>query len=215
MPTIADLNALRGNPQVAYPEYGEIRAEVRAMSQLVHPIELGNIGQVARRRGLDWCQSVVGFDWNGSLRDISVADARMLLVADRRGLEPPLPPWLAEWKAESAAHHARIEEAAATLARAGVARYAAAVKSMASGVHISPRPNVNSQVRHGRRVHLVHAAALYTLLSGTERSPRRHEAGAALCETGQAQALQLGEPCDDPVTCVRCLDWMSKVRAAA
>jgi hypothetical protein len=40
VPTIADLNALCGNPQVAYPEYSEIRAEVRAMSQLVHPIEL-------------------------------------------------------------------------------------------------------------------------------------------------------------------------------
>lgn len=103
MITIADLNALRASPQVAYDGYGELREAARRRSGgLAGPREIPALEALMRRRGQDWCSSVLGYPVTGGLRSISSLDADMLMVADGRGLDPPLPPWLVQWRAESA-----------------------------------------------------------------------------------------------------------------
>ena len=63
-------------------------------------------------------------------------------------------------------------------------------------------------MRGGRRENLGHAVPLTDAASGR----RVHRAARALCETPARRVMQLSEPVDVPVTCVRCLDWTGKIQ---
>jgi hypothetical protein len=211
VPTINELNELRAHPEAAYPEYDDIRAAASALGSFVGPAELPGMDRTVCRRGRDWCSRVLGFDFNG-LRRISLTEARMLVIADQRGLAPAEPAWLTGRKEESTALRAAQDARRAEARARDQARYAQA--RAACPVTIEARPNM-----HGRRYGtgygsgpLVHAAPVADAVSGRNR---QHPAGRALCERPQrAKALKLSDPGDCPVTCGSCLAYMSKVRAA-
>lgn len=210
MITIADLNALRANPQVAYDGYGELREAARRRNGgLADPREIPALERLMRERGRDWCSSVLGYPVEGGLRSISSLDADMLAVARERGLDPPLPGWLAQWKAESAETQRLRDQARDQAQQRDRDRWAAAVA--ACKVSVEVRPNV-----HGRRYRSVlggtlrHVVPLADAISGRSRS---HQAGRALCETPtRAKPLVLGEPTDEPATCVSCIAYAAKIR---
>lgn len=77
----------------AYPEYEQVAAAAAAMPSTVNPAELAVMEEVACRRGPDWCTTVIGRPYSG-LEYTPLRDARMLVVADELGLDPPPPAWL-------------------------------------------------------------------------------------------------------------------------
>src|SRR5258708_38197731 len=103
MISIADLNELSVSPKVAYDGYDELRSTARRRTGgFADPADIPRMREVIARRGHDWCQSVIGKPMFGGLESITALDADMLMVADEGGLEAPMPPWLQQWKAESA-----------------------------------------------------------------------------------------------------------------
>jgi hypothetical protein len=92
MPTFAEIDRLRANPEPAYPEYEQVAGAARARGSLVDPAELPRMEAVVAPRGTTWCTAVLGF-WMPAtgLRGISVVEARMLVAADELGLDPGLP----------------------------------------------------------------------------------------------------------------------------
>lgn len=212
MISIADLNALRGNPQTAYDQYPTIlrEAKMRAL-QPVDPRAMDDYWAMLRLDTTDWVMAVLGWDAPADLHRISCTDAEMLMLADERGLDPALPPWLVQWKAESAETAARQEEARLAVVNRDRDRWAQALAGCVVPVEV--RPNLNQHIHGGRRQSLMHAVPLADVMSGKTRI---HRAGRALCETGRARPLPLGEPDNgSPGTCVRCLQWMGKIREAA
>lgn len=212
MITIAELNDLAANPQVAYDGYDDLRAAARARNGgLADPREIPLMQEVVRRRGADWCMSVIGKPFAGDLRTIPGLDAAMLLEADQRDLEPPAPAWLVQWTAESADVQRRRAEAFAAAGQKDRDRWAAALA--ASGVsagQIEVRPNTRSagQVRGGRRQALLHVVPLIAV-----RSPRRrHPAGRELCAVSHVR--ELGAPSDGPATCVSCVAYTAVIEPA-
>jgi hypothetical protein len=212
MTTISYLQRLADHPEVAYEGYGELRAAgKRRNSGFANPADIPLMEAVIRRRGRDWCQSVIGKPMFGGLRSISGADADMLMVADERGFEPPMPAWLEQWKAESAATlQARDEIRTAALER-DRQRWAAALAGCQ--VEVEVRPNAN-----GRRLNSVLAGPLrHTVPLADARSKRRlHQAGRALCETADRwKPLVLGSPTEEPATCKSCVAYTAEIRPAA
>jgi hypothetical protein len=212
MISIADLNDLDRNPQVAYDGYDELRAAARRRNGgFADPSEIPRFHEIIARRGHDWCQSVIGKPMFGGLESIPALDADMLLLADERDLNPPKPPWLVQWQAESEqARRAREERRTAALQR-DADRWAEALA--ACGVPVEVRPNM-----HGRRYSsaLDTAPLRHVVPAIDARSPkRRHPAGVPLCETaGRHQPRQLGEPAGDPATCKQCLTYTAQLTPA-
>jgi hypothetical protein len=157
--------------------------------------------EVIRRRGSDWCQAVIGKPMFGGLESIQAADADMLLIADERDLDPPLPRWLVQWKAESAQTQRLRDEARATALQRDRDRWAAALATC--GVPVEVRPNAR-----GRRYATVLDGPLrHAVPLAAARSPRRrHRAGQALCEAAR-RPRTLGEPTGEPATCKACLAY--------
>jgi hypothetical protein len=213
MISIADLNDLDRNPRVAYDGYDDLRAEAQRRTRgPINPADLDVYAAVFRARTLDWCRSVLGHDvvptWAGR-GGIPWLEAEMLRVAHERGLDPPEPPWLIQWKAESAATQRLQDEALAAGLHQDRQRWAAALA--ASGVpadQLEVRANTrsSSQVRHGRRQALLHVVPLVNVRSAR----RRHPAGRELCAVSHAR--QLSDPVDGPATCVSCIRYTAEIR---
>lgn len=81
----------------AYPEYADLHtqaaASVAADGHFVDPAKLHRWQNL--HRDSDWTISVIGHN-----RPPSLVEMHMLLLADDRNLQPPLPQWLADRRAE-------------------------------------------------------------------------------------------------------------------
>lgn len=211
MITIADLNDLRAHPRVAYDGYDELRAAARRRNGgLADPREIPLLEAVMRNRGRDWCTAVLGYPVTGGLRTISSLDADMLMIADERQLNPPLPGWLVQWRKESDETRRQQDEVRGRAVQRDQARWTTALATC--GVRVEVRPNV-----HGRRTNTVLRGPLrHVVPAEAARSPRRrHLAGRALCESaGRAKPLLLGEPTADPATCTSCVAYTAVIQPA-
>lgn len=189
----------------AYPEYKEVRAEAERRSRgPIDPSEIQRVEDLVHRRGRDWCTAVLGHPYAG-IRSTSHTDSCTLLVADERGLEPPLPPRIVEERKAREAAEAEREEQARERRAQEQRRWDLVVA--AAPVELTVRENT----RHtGVGGSLRHAVPEVELRSGRSR---RHLPGRALCETpGRANPLLLGEPVSAPANCVRCLEYAAQVR---
>jgi hypothetical protein len=213
--SIEYLTRLAGNPEVAYGEYDEVRAEARRRTRgPINPASLDKYREVVAAHDTDWCRSVLGHDVPPSILGrggLPWLEVEMLRVAHERGLEPPMPPWLVQWKDESAASRTRLEEARGQAQERDADAWAAALATCGVPVdQLEVRPNVRSrQVRSGRRQMLRHVVPLVAV-----RSKRRgHQAGQALCEAQRTPRV-LGEHTDQPATCTSCLKYTAEIQPA-
>jgi hypothetical protein len=215
MISIADLTRLAANPEVAYGEYDEVCAEARRRTRgPMDPAALDEYRAVVAAHDTDWCRSVLGHDvppgilGRGGLPWLEV---EMLRVAHERRLDPPMPPWLVQWKDESAASLTRLDEARQQIRQRDADAWAAALATCGVPVdQLEVRPNVHSrQVRSGQREMLRHVVPLIAV-----RSKRRgHQADRALCEAQRTPRV-LGEPTDQPATCTSCLKYTAEIQPA-
>ncbi|MER5608320.1 hypothetical protein AB0F93_03690 [Micromonospora tulbaghiae] len=199
-------------PPPTYPEYADLLAQARRIAaRPVDPSSLPRKQELIRERGYDWCFAVLGHSCPG-LRYISCVDAELLVLADAAGIDPPLPQWLLDERAET---ERRNEEAAAWQEKLRQ-RDEEAWKTALAGcpIQVEVRENTNSRFRSGRgREALRHVVPTVDAVSGRRR---RHPAGRALCETAsRAKPLRLGDPTSDPATCVNCVKATPLIRAAA
>jgi hypothetical protein len=214
VPLYTELVEIEAHPEPAYPQYDEVRRLARTESgPFVDPRAIAGYEQLIRRRGGDWCTAVLGRPFEG-LRSISCLETDMLAVADRLGLDPPLPPRILRWREEDLAHQALLDKARHARHIADHQAWQRALANCPVDVMLEVRPNVHGRrYRGGGHDPLRHGVPVEDAVSG---GSRLHRAGRALCETAtRSQPLQLGEPVDGPATCVRCLDWMPRVRLAS
>jgi hypothetical protein len=216
MPTFAEIDALRHQPEPAYPEYQQVRTHARTdFSPHVDPAgEVDRMQAVLHGRGRDWAMGVLGFWFDGDLRSLSLVESRMLLVADQLDLQPPLPTRILDWNQQW--DRLRREQQASRDRAAARDRQRWQEALARCQVAVEVRPNI-----HGRRYGgwdtspLRHVVPLNDACSGPT-GRRRHPAGRALCETPtRRRPLQLGEPTDQPATCVRCLAYTPLLRSSA
>jgi hypothetical protein len=206
LPSIAEYDELRRHPQPAYPQYEQVRERAQRGSRFVAPADLPRYGEVMARRGTDWCTAVLGRPVQPTIRDLSTVDARMLLIADELGLDPPLPDAVLAWRQVDARRAQQREQRAAEGERRRRERWEAARAT--STVALEVRANAHGH-RRGERGVLNHAVPLVDARSAT----RRHPSGRALCETpSRSQPLSLTDPVDEPATCVRCLNHAETLR---
>lgn len=197
-----------------YPEFAELRGEAERRSRgFVNPSDVragGRYDQVFYRRGYDWCVAVLGGAFPGVPR-ITHFEAELLVVADERNVDPPLPQSVVESRARAAARQDADTVWRKLIASRDEAAWRAALEAAAAGVELQVFTNVKARPRHGVAHYLGHAVPAVDVYSGRGRT---HHAGAALCESpGRANPLQLeSEPSDVPATCKRCLAWIPKVR---
>jgi len=196
-------------PPPDYPEYPELLEAARAAARgFVDPARVHIPDAIATRRGWDWATAVIGRPYHGP-RSVSSVEAKLIELADVADIDPALPQWLLVERAESAAReHERKQQLAAARARQELVW---ADARAACAVPLEVRANTNSRAYGERREALRHAIPLAAAVSGARRA---HPAGRPLCVTAGRRPMPLGEPVDDPATCVRCLDWCGKVRTA-
>lgn len=214
MISLAYLIALERTPEPAYPEYGEVRAEARRRcNDPIDPASLDAYRKVIAAHDQDWRRSVLGRDvpqlilGRGGLPWLEL---EMLRVAHERGLQPPQPAWLAQWKAESAETRRLQAEARQASERRTADVWAAALETCGlTDDQLEVRPNVRSLgVRHGVRHNLLHVVPLVDARS----AKRLHRAGRELCTVSHIRVL--GELCDQPATCVSCVRYTAEIRPA-
>lgn len=204
-------------PEPAYPEYAELRATAdqgwRAAGRFVDPFELhGRLPSVIGRRGHEWALAVLGREYFGP-GSLYGSDLKLLILADERDLDPPLPGWVVDARRRAAEHEADKERRRREALQRDVDAWAAVVA--ATVVDLAVYTNTTARARNGRSEYLAHAVPTTDVYSGV-RTIRTHRAGRALCETEtRPKPLSLShraEPAGTPVTCVRCMDWAPKVR---
>lgn len=196
-------------PPPSYPEYPDllVQAERNARGP-VDPCSIPRKEDLIRRRGSDWCLAVLGKPCHG-LAFISSVAAELLVLADAADIDPPLPQWVVDARAETARRkQARDDERAGRRKRDRDAWDEARKGCL---VPLEVRLNPTARVRNGEWHNLGHAVPLVDA-----RSPRRlHPKGRALCESlRRAKPLRLGDPATEPVTCVRCLAYVPQIRRA-
>ncbi|MGA5127692.1 hypothetical protein ACPCAG_30875 [Streptomyces pseudogriseolus] len=194
-------------PEPEYDLYQELRrdAENRARGFL-GPDDLARMTEVATRRGADWCTAVLGRSFPGVTR-ISTVDGWTLIGADELNLDPPLPRRIAEER-EADEQRRKANEILNTV-ELEMAKRRWNLLAGGSPVRLTVQENTRHTGPHGPTLHAVPDE---DAVSG---KTRRHLAHRALCETpGRADPLHLGGPVDLPPTCVRCLDYAAKIRAA-
>ncbi len=163
-----------------------------------------------QRRGADWCTAVLGAPFTGQ-RHLTVVQDQLLKLADDAGIDPPLPNWIAQARAEPGrARAARDEQRRAQTERETAAWQAVLAQA---AVELEVREGSRPRVRGTGAEPLRHAVPIRDVHSGT-RVIRTHPGGRALCESERrAPPLALGETSDQAATCVRCLHWAPRVRA--
>jgi hypothetical protein len=203
MPTFTELDALRANPEPAYPEYPAFLAQARQQSRFVNPAHLRDEEQVVAQRGYDWCTAVLGFHFTG-LRRINSTEAELLLLADCAGIDPPLPARIVAWRAEDAARQADAQARREARSRADQERSDAALADCRVPVEVRP----NTRGRRYRNPYYTGPLVHVVPLIDARTARRHHLAGRALCETaGRIKPRVLGDPTTDPATCVACLNY--------
>lgn len=198
-------------PPPTYPEYGQLLAEAERIARRpVDPCSITRKEDLIRRRGSDWCLAVLGQPCNG-LGYISSVEAELLVLADARNIDPPLPQWVIEAREETARRQAADNERREKLRKRDEEAWKAARE--ACPVQLVVRANTKSRFRYGvGRESLRHAVPVVDAVSGRRR---QHHAGRALCETvSRVKPLELGDPVDDPATCVSCLAYATRIRPA-
>lgn len=204
---------LTNPPAPTYPEYADLYETARRTApRFVDPANLYVGAAAAHSHGADWCTAVLGFPFAG-LRHLTVVQDQLLKLAADAGINPPLPDWIVEARAEGARRQAELEEARSARARADADAWHAVLER--STVALQVREGSRPHVRRGASEHLRHAVPEDDVYSGT-RTVRTHRAGRALCESERrARPLALGDTTDQPATCVRCLQWTPQVRPTA
>lgn len=197
-------------PPPTYPEYEELLAQARRNAS--GPVDARTFPakqEIMRQRGDDWCLAVLG-KYAYHLGMISAVEAELIVLADARDLNPPLPPWVLEGREETARREKALEEQRAERRRRDKEAWDAAREQ--SPVELEVRANTKTRSRYDvGRDSLRHAVPAVEVVSGRRR---RHLAGRALCETvTRAKPLVLGEPTTDPATCKSCLEHAPKIRA--
>ncbi|WP_370973759.1 hypothetical protein [Amycolatopsis sp. cg9] len=208
MPSLAELEQIARHPEPAYPEYDALRAQTTAVfGPFVSPQEVDEGTAVLRAHTTDWASAVLGRPFPGSLRAVSTTDARLLILAHRRELDPPLPERLRRWQTEAEQHERAQTERREAAQRQRRQRWETVRAGCAVAVEV--RFNTRHAGKSGPLGHVVPRVDV--------RSPRRrHPAGRALCETPRRSSpLVLGEPVDEPATCERCLEFARTVQPAA
>lgn len=194
-------------PEPEYDLYQELRrdAENRARGFL-GPDDLAHMTEVATRRGADWCTAVLGRGFPGVTR-ISTVDGWTLIGADELNLDPPLPRRIVEER-EAAEQQRKAKESLNAVALE-MAKRRWNLLAGGAPVRLTVKENTRRTGLHGPTLHAVPDE---DAVSG---KTRKHLANRALCETpDRADPLHLGGPVDLPPTCVRCLDYAAKIRAA-
>jgi hypothetical protein len=206
---------LNDPPRPTYPQYDAVEALARQITPaFVDPANLRPESEVTRRRGNDWCTAVLGRPYGWTTR-ISVHEQYLLIAADQLAVDPPLPDWIVEGRrlaADAEAQRNRwIEDARQRDRDAWAAVLADATVEF--DVHHGSRARVRGALNENLR-HAVPRADAY---SGA-RKVRTHRRGRALCETPtRFRPLDISDtpaPAGTPATCVRCLEWVPKVRQA-
>ncbi|MCL2586093.1 MAG: hypothetical protein FWE35_26970 [Streptosporangiales bacterium] len=212
MISVAVLNDLDREPQVAYGEYGEIRAEARRRNGgCTTPSDVRLMEGVLARRGIDWRRKITGKPVLGGLRSVTALDGAIMIIADQRDLDPPQPAWLVQWNAESErtrrAHEDR-RDAAARHAREKSRRALAVLAAALIDAEVRINPN-STATRAGHPVHLGHIVPR----ADARSVRRRHPAGIPLCEhPDRWKPRQLSEADGGPATCQQCLKYAMTVR---
>lgn len=205
---------LNDPPAPTYERYQELVTAARSASpRFVDPANLYVSRDAVARRGDDWVTAILGFPYDGYQR-ITVTQDWMLKLADEWNLTPDLPGWIVEGRAEGARRRAEQDQRRQDQQAREVERWTAA----------AAQTDATFEVHHGSRGRargntyepLRHAVPTADVYSG-RRAVRVHPAGRAVCESPtRANPLDLAGQAGDgePVTCVRCLTWVVKVRSA-
>jgi Asp-tRNA(Asn)/Glu-tRNA(Gln) amidotransferase A subunit family amidase len=200
------------HPAPTYPEYAQLLADateaVRKAGHFVDPVELRRVMHL--HRSWDWKTSVLGYVGDGTATRLEMY---LLLLADERDLEPPLPQWLVDRRAADARADA---ERQAAYQRIEDLDQAAWEKARADcPVEVAVRRNGHARTRNGRMHQLGHVVPLVDAVSGPTDRPRRHPAGRAVCESEtRARPLDLSGGTGGPATCDRCLKYTPHLRPA-
>lgn len=198
-----------GRPAPTYPEYAKLLEDATAAAaadgRFVDPVKLHRVGNL--RRPWDWKLAVLGRDPVGW----SVVEMHMLLLAHERDLDPPLPQWVLDARAEA---KDREEEKQAAHKAADDADQAAWDEArQGCPVELTVRRTRQYRPHRGFSHQLGHAIPAVGCRSGMKR---RHQAGRALCESEtRAKPLVLDGGEGGPATCKSCLDYIPKIRPAA
>jgi hypothetical protein len=200
-------------PAPTYPEYLALYAAAqRTAPRFVDPANPYVGAAAAARRGSDWCTAVLGRPYPGPRR-LTVVQGRLLELADEAGVDPPLPDWIVQARADGERIRAARERQRSARARREAEAWRAVLEQ--TTVELVIREGSRPRVRGGASEHLRHAVPAVDVYSGT-RTVRTHPAGRALCESERrARPLALGAVTEEPATCVRCLQWAPRVRTAA
>lgn len=202
---------LNDPPAPTYSEYEAIVEQARRESPaFVDPSDLYPARAIANRRGADWCTAVLGRP-HGPYERRSHLEEYILIVADRENIDPALPEWIEQARAEGQRVHEEREAAKHALRQRDAKAWEDTLA--ATTVPLEVRTGSRPRVRGGLLSDpLRHAVPTSDVVSG-ERRLRVHRAGSALCESERrSRALELGGVSDGPTTCVRCLAWAPKVR---
>jgi hypothetical protein len=200
------------HPAPTYPEYKQLLADatdaVRRAGGLVDPAKLRKVMQI--RRGWEWKTCVLGYAGDGTG---TLLEMHLLLLADQRDLDPPLPQWLAERRAADA--KADAERLAANRRLDEQDQAAWEQTRAACPVEVVVRRNGHARIRRGRLHNLGHVVPVADAVSGQGCRYRRHPAGRAACESeGRAKPLDLSGGDGGPATCDRCLKYTPQLRPA-
>lgn len=195
-------------PVPTYPGYAQLVADaevaVRADHHFVDPVKMRASRSLPRP--WDWRLAVLGHGGSTTL-----VEMHMLLLAHKRDLDPPLPQWLLDARAD--ARRYEDEQAAKLKARADADQARWDEVRAGCQVEVQVLRNGHARARYGYGHHLGHVVPAVEAVSGRSR---RHRAGRALCETQQrSRPLDLSGGEGGPATCTSCLSYTPKIRPAA
>lgn len=197
-------------PAPTYPEYEQLCADAAAAlcadAGFPDPVKIRAVREI--RRGFDWQLAVLGHG-----HPQTILETHMLLLADARDLQPPLPQWVVGERAE----RARMDEQLAARRKSFDDQDEQAWQDVLAQcqVEVEVRRNGKVRARHGYLHNLGHAVPAADAESGSASRPRRHAAGRALCETEKRRKpLDLSGGTGGPVTCDSCLKYAPQLRPA-
>jgi hypothetical protein len=198
-------------PAPTYPEYAKLLEDATAAAaadgQFVDPVKLRKVEDL--RRPWDWKLAVLGREPRGR----TVVEMHMLLLAHERDLDPPLPQWVLDARAEAKAHEDAKQAARKRRDDADQAAWDAVLQQSAVRDQLEVLRNGHARARYGYSHNLGHVVPKVDMRSGTKR---RHRAGRGLCETEtRSKPLDLTGGEGGPATCVSCLNYVPKIRPAA
>ena len=196
-------------PAPTYPEYEKLLEDATAAAaadgRFVDPVKLRRVEDL--RRDWDWKIAVLGREPVGR----TVVEMHLLLLAHEQDLNPPLPQWLNDARAEAKAREEEKRAARKAADDADQSEWDAARKGCP--VELTVRRTSQYRPHRGFSHQLGHAIPAVDCRSGPKR---RHRAGRALCESEtRTQPLVLAGGADGPATCRSCLDYTKKIRPAA